>query len=94
MSCFRSYLIILSRCHISSGQSTAHIEIYLDGTFEKWTKLLEAWGNWFKAVAATGPTRPLHGHVDQYLSMSGPRLRPTAVGRGEKQALNPFLLFT
>lgn len=88
--CFRCSLIILSHSQICWGQSTAHIEMYLDGTLRKWTELLEAWSHWFKAVAATDPTRPHHGHVDQYHNTWVTHLRPTAVGKNQEAQLSIF----
>ena len=91
----RFHLITHSHSQICSGQSTAHKRIYLEGTFRKWTELPEARGTWSKAVAASGPIRPLHGHVDQYLSTCVTHLRPNTVGKSRGAQLSIFFsLFT
>lgn len=89
-SCSRFHLITHSHSHICSGQSTAHRRIYLEATFRKWTELPEARGTWSKAVAASGPIRPLHGHVDQYLGTCVTHLRPNTVGKNRGAQLSIF----
>lgn len=73
-------------------RSFLHLTQKSDGTFRKWTELLDVWGNWSEAVAASGPTGPLHGCVDRYLSTWVTHLRPTAVGRGGKLSVQSVLI--